>query len=362
MTNPSASPSIHFGRSIVRLLVPLLAAIAAVAASLVAIAIAGKSPWTATLALLDGSLGSRSAAAATIARMVPLLLVALGWIVAFSTRRVSIGFEGQILAGGAAATLVGLNLGGLPAPLHLTLAVLAGTIGGMIWVLLPAVMWARRGVHEIISTLLMNLIAFEMVSWLVRGPLQEETGAFARTNDVHASSLWPELLVGTRLHWDIVLVFALIVATWIVLRKTTIGLQLRFVGSNPTAARYLGVESRTVSVYALIASGGFAGLAGASLILAAATSTMSPNFSAGYGFEGIVVALLARNNAIAAIPAAFLFAVLGQGSGLLEARLDVSSAVITLSLGLVVILMASTGFVLTQQRDGHQKKTNKVMP
>ena len=328
-------------RAVAQAIAPIGVALVAVAASITAVALAGESPVDALDALIEGSFGSRTAIAATLARMVPLTLVGLGWIVAFSTRRVSIGFEGQIVAGGIAATIVGLNFAGLPAAVHIAAATMAAALGGALWVAVPAAMWARRGVHEIISTLLMNLIAFELLSWLVRGPLQESSGAFARTDAVHDSALWPELLSGTRLHWDSAMVVVLILVVFVVLRYTALGLKLRFVGANPVATRYLGHEPTRLSAMSLVVSGALAGIAGGSLILAMDTATMSPNFSAGYGFEGIVVALLARNKPIAVPAAALLFASLRQGSGLMEARLDVSSAIVTLSLGLVVVLMAT---------------------
>lgn len=343
----------------IRLIAPVAAALVAIALSMLAVAAAGKSPVAAIDALATGAFGSLQAATATLSRTVPLVLVALGWIVAFSTRRVSIGFEGQILAGGAAAAVVGIEFS-LPAPVHLSAAVLAGALGGALWVAPPALMWARRGAPEIITTLLMNLIAIELISWLVRGPLQEERHVFARTDPIHASALWPKLIDGSRLHWDIVAALAIMAVVALVVRRTAIGLRLRFVGANPTAARYQGIDPIRVSTLALLASGGLAGIAGSSLVLAQPTATMSPNFSAGYGFEGIVVALLVRNNPIAVVPAALLFAALRQGSGLLEARVGVSSAVIVLTLGTIVILMSAAGPVLA--RLGNRGTTSEGGP
>lgn len=351
MTIRISIPNKHAVQSVIwQLFVPATAALFALAISLLVVALAGKSPIAAIEAILDGALGNTRSITSTMARMVPLTLVAFGWIIAFSTKRVSIGFEGQILAGGAAAAVVGLSFSGLPGFVHLPLCLFAAVLGGALWVALPALMWARNGVHEIITTLLMNLVALEMVSWLVRGPLQEDSGSFARTNPIASSALWPKLLEGTRLHWDIVLVVFLAFAVLFVLKKTTLGLALRFVGANPVASTYLGLKSIRVSVGALLASGGFAGLAGASLVLAQQTSTMSPTFSGGYGYEGIVVALLARNNPIAVIPVAFFFAVLQQGSGLLQAKVGISSDVILLVIGIIVISVSVSSELVARIR------------
>jgi general nucleoside transport system permease protein len=333
---------------VVSITAPILIVLLALGLGLLAVLLAGKSPIDAVEAIYEGAFGNTRSISSTISRMVPMCLVALGWIIAFSTKRVSIGFEGQIIAGGAAAAYVGLTLNGLPTFVHLPLALLAAIFAGAFWVALPTFMWARRGVHEIITTLLMNLIALEMISWLVRGPLQEASGTFARTDPISANSTWPTIIDGTRLHWDALMVLVLIVTVAYLLKKTTLGLALRFVGANPVAACYQGLNSTRISVGALLASGGFAGLAGSSLILAQPTSTMSATFSGGYGYEGIVVALLARNNPYAVIPVAFLFATLRQGSGLLEAKVGVSSAIVTVIMG-VIVIGVSVGVLLAEK-------------
>ncbi|MCZ7534699.1 MAG: hypothetical protein M5T61_01355 [Acidimicrobiia bacterium] len=152
--------------------------------SMAVIAVSGSDPFEAMRALWDGAFGGRAQLAGTLSKTIPLMLVALGWIVAYRARRVSIGFEGQILAGGSLATLVGLEFDSLPVVLHLPLAVLAGFVGGALWAGVAAFLWARRGVNEIISTLLLNLIAVQVVNWLVRGPFQEPTGTFPRSGAI----------------------------------------------------------------------------------------------------------------------------------------------------------------------------------
>jgi ABC-type uncharacterized transport system permease subunit len=151
---------------------PILIVFLALAMGLLAVLLAGKSPVDAVEAIYKGAFGNTRSISSTISRMVPMCLVALGWIIAFSTKRVSIGFEGQIIAGGAAAAYVGLTLNGLSAFVHLPLALIAAVLAGAFWVALPTFMWARRGVHEIITTLLMNLIALELAGpWPASGSI-----------------------------------------------------------------------------------------------------------------------------------------------------------------------------------------------
>jgi len=330
-------------------LINLAALIGALAVSMLLIALSGADPAEAIRALWDGAFSGRAQIAGTLFKMIPLLLVALGWIVAYSARRVSIGFEGQILIGGVFGTWVGVTLS-LPAGLHLALAVVAGVVGGALWVGIAAWLWARRNVNEIISTLLLNLIAIEIVSWLVRGPLQEVSGTFPRSKPILETARWPLLLSRSALTTDFLLALVMVLVIGFVMRRTTFGYQLRFTGANEEAARHGGIHTIRVNVLALIASGALAGLAGASLILGGESRSMSDNFSANYGFEGIVVALLARNNPYATVPAALLFAALRQGRGLMEARVGVPSSIVLITQGLVILLIAGVSFALERRQ------------
>ena len=207
----------------------------ALAVSYGIIAATGGDPNEAARALWDGAFGSRAQVAGTLSELIPLVLVALGWIVAFSARRINIGFEGQILVGGACATWVALNVS-LPHPLHLGLATAAGVLGGAAWVGIAAWLWAKRSVNEIISTLMLNFVAIQLISWLVRGPLQEETRGFPRSAAIPESARWPKLLVATPLAWDLILALAMVVAMWFLLRRTSFGFAVRLTGANEVAA------------------------------------------------------------------------------------------------------------------------------
>lgn len=331
------------------ILINLAALGAALGVSMLIIVLSGADASDAIRALWDGAFAGRAQVAGTLFKMIPLLLVALGWIVAYSARRVSIGFEGQILIGGVFGTWVGINLS-LPVGLHLGVAVLAGVAGGALWAGIAAWLWARRNVNEIISTLLLNLIAIEVVSWLVRGPFQEVTGTFPRSEPIADSARWPVLVAKSALTSDFLLALAMVVVVGFVMRRTTFGYELRYTGANEAAARHGGINTIRVNVLALVTSGAIAGLAGASLILGGESRSMSDNFSAGYGFEGIVVALLARNNPYATVPAALLFAALRQGRGLMEARVGVPSSIVLVTQGLVILLIAGASFLMERRQ------------
>ncbi len=181
-------------------------------------------------------------------------------------------------------------------------------------------LWARRGVNDFIATLLLTLIMVQVVSWLANGPMEEPTGTLGQSSPVADSARWPLLLPRTTLRADILLVIVLVVLVAYVLRRTVVGYRLRLTGANPAAACATGTRTRLVGVAALCASAAAAGIAGSSLVIAAPAGNLAPGFSANYGFDGIVVALLARNSPLGCIPAALLLAALRQGGGLLEAR------------------------------------------
>lgn len=322
----------------------------AVVASTAIVAISGVSPLAAGSALWEGAFGDLGRVAGTLDEMLPMTLAALGWIVAFTARRINIGLEGQILAGGVVATTIGLTISGVPAIVHLPLAALGGVVGGALYAGIAAWLWARRHVNDIISTLLLNLIAIQLVAWLVRGPLEEPTHTLAQTLPVADSARWPSLVAGTALGWDFVLMVALTFAATVLLGHTTFGFKLRLTGANEEAARHAGIPTTWIGVSSLLVSGGFAGLAGSSLILGGEAGNMADNFSAGFGFDGIVVALLARNRPVATLPAALLFAALRQGGGLMEARVGVPSALVEVTQGLVIVLVAGGAHLLERRQ------------
>lgn len=325
------------------------AAALAFAASLALIAASGHSALEALETFSDGAFGGRAQVGGTLSKMIPLALVACGWIIAFSARRINVGFEGQIIVGSAMATVIGLHLADLPLAVHLPFAILAGALGGAAAVGIAAYLWARRGVNEVISTLLLNLVAVQFLSWLIRGPLARE-GFSIRTDPVEPSARWPQLLSQSPLAWDFILVFVAVLVTALLLRRTVFGLHLRLTGVNERAARHAGIDATRVSVIALLLSGALAGVAGSSLVLASETHSLSDGISAGLGFEGIVVALLARNSLVGVIPAALVFAVFRQSGGLLEARLSIASELVLITQGLVVLLVAGAAFLVERRR------------
>lgn len=328
-------------------------AIAALLVAMIFVMAAGVSFGRGASAFVSGAFGSQLNIAGTLAKMVPLTLVALGWIVVFKAGRFHVGFPGQILIGGLLVTVVALKIH-VPAGIHLPLVLVAGMVGGALYAGIAAWLWAKRGVNEILSTLLLNLVAAEILAWWVRGPFHDSTTPLPLTPALPNTSMWPELLKNTDLHWDIVLVPIAAAAISFLLARTLFGFRTRLVGAQEQVARHAGVLPEVVGTRAILLSGALAGLAGSSLVAAGTTPQVGEDFGANYGFTGIAVALLARNSPLAAVPAALLFASLEQGGGVMEGTVGISSSLVDFIQGLMIVLVlaATTLLYLARRRRG----------
>jgi general nucleoside transport system permease protein len=317
--------------------------------ALVFVVASGVSPGSGASAFISGAFGTKLNLAGTLAKTVPLSLVGIAWIVTSRAGRIHVGFPGQIIMGGLLVSLVAIKIN-VPLGLHLPLVLLAGMVGGALYAGIAAVLWAKRGVNEILSTLLLNLVAAEIIAWWVRQPLHDHSTPLPLTPQLPASAFWPSLLSNTDLHWDIVLVPIVVALIAFVLARTSFGFKLRIVGANERLARDAGISAHRVGVSAIVLSGAIAGLAGASLVAAGTTPAMGEDFEGGFGFAGIAVALLARNSPLGVIPAALLFAAVIQGGGVMEGTVGIDSSLVTVVQGVMIILVLAATTLLYLQR------------
>lgn len=320
-------------------------AIVALLIGLLFVIASGVGPGTGAKAFIDGAFSGQLNLAGTLSKMVPLTLVALGWIVAFRSGRFHVGFPGQLLFGGLVVSIVALKPD-LPIGIHLPLCILAGAVGGALWAGIAAWMWARRGVNEILSTLLLNLVAIQVLAWWVRQPFHDHTTPLPLTPPLPSSAFYPTLLTNTDLHWDILLIPICVVAVAFILTRTTFGFELRMVGSNPHVAQHAGISPERIGSWSILLSGALAGLAGASLVIAGTTPAMGEDFGSDYGFTGIAVALLARNSPWGAVPAALLFAALIQGGGVMEGTVGISSSLVDVLQGVMIVFVLAATTIL----------------
>ncbi len=331
-------------------LLPLLAVLVALAVGAVMLLLLGANPVEAYRALLEGAFGSANAVAETAVKAVPLLLVGLGTCIAFRGNMINIGGEGQMIVGAILATLVGLTLPHEPGWLIVPLALLMGFAGGAIWGGIPGFLKAYFQVNEILSTVMMNAIAVQIMNYLLRGPMidpvqLEKASRIPQTARLARAFRLPRL-VPTRLHLGAAIAVVLAFVVYVLLWRTTLGYRIRAVGHNPSAARYGGIKVRRQMVIALLLSGAFAGLAGAiqvyGLNYRMITDGSATGFTGSAGFNGIVAALFGQLHPIGTIPASFLFGALLVGANKLQRAMQVPSAFITALNGLVVVFVVSS--------------------
>lgn len=282
----------------------------AIGIGLIIVMLAGGNPIETIRALVYGSFGTTANTAGTLIKTVPLLLTGLSVAVAFRAGLFNIGGEGQLYAGALGAAWIGALDLGLPTVLHLTLMLGSAAALGGFWGGIAGWLKARRGVHEVINTIMLNYIAIYAADYLVRGPLSAGRHT-TRTQDILPSARLPVLwdVPPISVSWGIVLALLLCAAFAWLLFRTPFGFDLRTVGKNPDAAESVGISSGRITVIAMVLAGAVAGLAG-SLEIAGVHHTLYAQFSPGYGFDGIAVALLGRSHPLAVVPAALLFGAL----------------------------------------------------
>jgi len=312
------------------------AALSVAAGALVGLALlAGASPVEALRALAEGAAGSRAALGETLARATALVLTALGASVAFRAGVLNIGLEGQFLAGAVAAAAIGPSISG-SAFMVRTALLAAAALAGALWVLPAAALEARRGVPEVLSTILLNLIAAAGVSGLVRGALQDPAGDYPQSRALAEAVRFAPLVAGSRVTAAILMALVLSLLAALVLERTPLGLKVRATGLAPVAARAIGLPGARLRLLAFAASGALAGLAGGLEVLAVTGRLYDP-FSAGVGYTGIAAALLGGSNPLAAAASAVLFAGLGAGSSAMQRDTGVPGALATIVPGVLVL-------------------------
>jgi simple sugar transport system permease protein len=284
-------------------LLPIISPIIAIASALlvgaILILIAGANPITAYTALFQESLFDYYGFGNTLNKMTPLLLSSLGVLVALRAGQFNIGGEGQIYLGALGSTLVGLYIQGLPALIHIPLGLLVGFVLGAVWGAIPGYLKAVRGVNEVITTLLLNYIAINLVSYLVQNPLKA-VNAPSPYSPLIAKSAQLLILPGSLAHGGIFLGITIAVVLWILLQRTPFGYQITAVGFNPIASAYAGISVQRTIILVMTLAGGLAGLAGSCEVMGL-KYRLFEEVSPGYGFDAIAIAFLSRGNVLGVV-------------------------------------------------------------
>ncbi|MDI3338089.1 ABC transporter permease [Defluviimonas aestuarii] len=297
------------------------------------------------IALARGSLGSLNALSETLTAAIPLVLAGLGLALGFRAGLFNIGAEGQLLMGGMAAVIAGFALSGLPAAIHLPLALLVGALAGALYASIAGWLRAATGAHEVISTIMLNLISYRLLDYMLRMPaIQKEGRADPISRSVPEAAELPRLLSfidpNLRLHAGVFLMLAMVALVWWVLFRSRIGFEFRASGESADAARYAGIRAGLVIVLAMGTAGALAGLAGANQVLGV-LGRATPGFSAGIGFDAIAVALLGRSHPVGVLFAGLLFGALEAGGRQMQVDAGVSIDLIGIIQALIIVFVAA---------------------
>ncbi len=327
-------------------LLPLAGMLLALLIGAVMLIILKVNPITAYAELIKGAFGSTSGLTQTLVKATPLLLVGLGICIAFRASVINIGGEGQIIVGAIAATWFPLTFRTWPGWLLIPSTLLVGFAAGALWGFVPGILKARLRVNEILSTVMMNAIALQLMNLLIRSVLMDPAGITAGTYLAQSERLpeqaWLTRLVPqTLLHSGSLIAVVLAVLVYIFLWRTTIGYRIRAVGFNPEAARFSGINVPFNQALALTLAGGFAGIAGAIEVLGVQHRLLE-GITSGYGFSGIVAALFGGLHPLGTIPASILFGALLVGGDKMQRATQVPNSLISTILGLVVLFVVGS--------------------
>lgn len=322
------------------LLSSLLAVAVALLAGAVVIALSGQNPIPAYEALFAGAFGGPKAIAETLVMATPLILGGLAFAVAARAGLFNIGIEGQMVLGGMAAGLVGAWDPGWPAVVHLPLALLAGVVGGGLWGFIPGFLKAKTGAHEVISTIMLNYIAYRVSTVVIgREDLPLVNPALQATQPAAESARLPKLIEGTRLHAGFLVALAAAVIVWYVLYRTVFGYNLRTVGLSRGAAAYAGISWGRVITVAMLISGVLSGLGGA--VDALGLQGRYYNVALGLGFTSIAVGLVGRNQPFGVVLSGLLFGALAAGATRMQNSAGISRDIVYVLLGFVILSVSA---------------------
>jgi ABC-type uncharacterized transport system permease subunit len=298
-------------------------------------------PLHAYSALVSSSLLSPNGWIDTLVNATPLILAGLSVALCFKAGLFNIGAQGQTLVGALAAAGTGAFLAEQPAPVAIGGALIAGLLAGMIYGFIPGALKAFTGAHEVVTTIMLNYIAIQIIAWAITGPLLAPGASFARSSDVGHAAL--PILFGTgghQLNAGVLLALAAVPVTWWILNRSTIGFEVRTVGANPDAARYAGMRPRLLTVGTLAVGGGLAGLAGTLEILGVA-GYMPAAYATNIGFDAITVALIGRAHPFGVLFGALLLGALRAGAASMQIQAGIPVEMIDILQGVMLFFLSA---------------------
>jgi simple sugar transport system permease protein len=270
--------------------------------------------------------------------MSPLLLTGLAVAFAFRAKFWNIGAEGQLMAGALIATTLGLYLKGVPAPLVLPMIIVAGFIGGGAWAAIPALLKTKLKVDDVVSTLLLNYVMVHIMGALLFGPLQQPGSSWPRSSEIVAAAKYPILMPRSRFHLGVLIALFAVFVVWFINRKTVFGYQSKAVGANIRVAHFGGINTTSVILWTALISGGLAGLAGVGE-LCALQYRLIMDISPGYGYSGIVIAMLGNLHPVGVLFSSLFFSVIIVGAQTMSRMTGVPAYIAEVIQGMALMVM-----------------------
>lgn len=329
----------------------IIAVISAILIGFIIILFISDEPLHAITAFLTGPFSNMFNISTIFNKATPLILTGLALCVVFKTNIFSMGAEGQLYVGAFTGSLAAVYISGVPTVLHLILIFFAAIMGGALFAFLPGYFKAKWEANEVVTTLMLNYVAIILTSFLLNKFFKDPTsGGFARMEYFEKSLLLQKISSSLQVHYGFVLAIICAVLVHILLYKTKLGYEMRIVGQNIHFANYGGIKTKRIIVYSVMISGALAGIGGIIEILGV-HGTYKDSFSTNLGFDGIIIALLARNNPLAVIIAALFYAYLQVGGQIMQAESDVSRELAVIIQAILVLLVSAQAiFVYLNQR------------
>ena len=324
---------------LLRMLPQVIAVAAAFLVGAVVLVATGYSPLDAYATMLTGAFGDVYGIGQTLTQATPIIFTALAFLFSMKSGLFNIGAEGQLIIGGFAAALVGISFDGLPALIHVPLALLAGALAGGAWGFIPAVLKAKLGAHEVITTMMLSYVATYLTSYMVNYPFKAP-GWVAQTVPLAPSAQLPRILPPTQLSASFIVALILVALTYFILQKTTFGYEVRASGLNPLAAENGGINVKRTMIIALFVSGAMAGLGGSGEVMGV-HGRFIDGFSPGYGWDGLAVALVGGLHPVGVVIAAVLFGALRSGGMTMTRVTHVPLDIVIILQSLVVVFVAA---------------------
>jgi general nucleoside transport system permease protein len=310
--------------------------------------IGGFNPFEAYSIMWTGVFGRTSYIAQTIVRSTPIILTGLSVAFAFRTGLFNIGAEGQFIIGAMVAALTGYFFQ-LPAIIHVPVVFFSAILAAGLWGSIAGILKSRFGVHEVISTIMLNWIALYLQNYVIFRPSfrrpNSEASHFIRQTATIGINLPQSLIGSARVHWGIIMALIIALLVWFILKKTTLGYQLRAVGLNRHAAEYGGIHVRKNMIISMAIAGALAGSAGAFHVMGVSRQIAILPSMEGYGFNGIAVALIGANSAIGCVLAGLLFGALTYGGPKIQSAMGAPSEIISIMIGTIVLFISMPAII-----------------